>query len=227
MTRRVASGGANRTTRRAVAPARTDAETRALADLERWRRVAIPVATTPLEAEDLVRLLRDCFTALRLDAAVAADVSVNTVHYYRRKDIIDPPIGKTVSARYGVHHLWQVAGARLAGFLGLVTLAEARDAMRGADEETSMGFLAARVADARAQEAVRDTPPTRHAIREMRPLPRVATTGSTVGDTTRATVVTLPDDAWCVIPATHPALHSTEAANALVRALAVALGTVR
>ena len=55
---------------------------------------------------------------------------MNTVHYYRRKDIVDPPEGRTAAARYGLRHLWQVAGARLAGHLGLVTLAEARRAMR-------------------------------------------------------------------------------------------------
>ena len=158
MTRRVSpTPRVLRAASRATAPVRSDAETRALHDLERWRSSAIPDATTPLEAEDLVGLLRDCIATLQLDAAVAAGVSVNTVHYYRRKDVIDPPIGKTVSARYEIRHLWQIAGARLAGHLGLVTLAEARDVIRGADETTSMTFLAARVADARARDAIRDT----------------------------------------------------------------------
>ena len=93
---------------------------------------------------------------MQLDAAIAADVSVNTVHYYRRKDIIDPPVGKTAAARYELRHLWQLVGARLAGFLGLVTLAEARDVIRGANETTSLTFLAARVVDdARAERGAR------------------------------------------------------------------------
>ena len=125
-----------------------------------------------------------------------------------------------------MRHLWQVAGARLAGHLGLVTLAEARDVIRGADEATSMEFLAARVADARARSAVRGPGPTRQAARDMRPLHGTPAELGAASATTRATVVTLPGDAWCVIPATHAAFQSTEAANALVRALGLALGTV-
>ena len=228
MTRRVSpTPRVLRAASRATAPVRSDAETRALHDLERWRSSAVPDATTPLEAEDLVGLLRDCIATLQLDAAVAAGVSVNTVHYYRRKDVIDPPIGKTVSARYEIRHLWQIAGARLAGHLGLVTLAEARNVIRGADETTSMAFLAARVADARARDAIRDTRSTSRAVREIRPLPGVAVDIGTIAATTRATIVTLPGDAWCVIPAAHAAMQSAEAADALVRALAVALGTAK
>src|SRR5262249_7819991 len=121
---------------------------------------------------------------------------------------------------------WQVAGARLAGHLGLVTLAEARDAIRGADESTAIRFLAARVADARARAAVRDTSPVRQVARDIRPLPGAVGGVHPTPATTRATVVALPGDAWCVIPASHAALQSTHAADALVRALALALGTV-
>ncbi|MGH7620353.1 MAG: hypothetical protein ACREPM_24315, partial [Gemmatimonadaceae bacterium] len=169
----------------------------------------MPHATAPLGAEDLVRLVRDCFTTLGLDAAIAADLTVNTVHYYRRKDIIDPPVGKTVAARYKLRHLWQVAGARLAGHLGLVTLAEARDVIRDADEATSLSFLAARVADARAKDAVRGTAPAPSAARSARPLPAAAQPRGAAN--TRATVVALPGDAWCVVPAAHAAHRSPEA----------------
>ena len=223
MTRRVAPRGVRRT----VDAGRSDAERLAMRDLERWQKSAIPDITTPLEADDLVRLLRDCIGTMGLDAAIVADVSVNTVHYYRRRDIIDPPIGRTVSARYSIRHLWQVAGARLAGHLGLVTLAEARDVIRSSDEATSMEFLAARVADVRARSAVRGPSPTKQDARDMRPLKGTSTEHAADATKTRATVVTLPGNAWCVIPATHAAFQSTEAANALVRALGLALGTVK
>ena len=73
-------------------PARDDAERAALDELVAWRRRAVPDETTPLDAEDLVTLLRDCTNALALDPEIASGVSVNTIHYYRRKDIIDPPV---------------------------------------------------------------------------------------------------------------------------------------
>ena len=91
--------------------------------------------------------------ALRTLGIDAADFSVHTVHYYRRKDILDAPAGRTSAARYDVRHVWQAAGARLAGHLGLVTLAEARSMMRGADERALVAFVAARVVDARARAA--------------------------------------------------------------------------
>lgn len=212
--------------RRASPPlltARTTAEDGVREELEAWRHTAMPDATTPLDAEDLVQLLRDCIGALRLDAAIAAGVTVNTVHYYRRKDVIDPPVGKTAAARYELRHLWQVAGARLAGYLGLVTLAEARNVIRGADDATSLTFLAARVVDARAKDTVRGTTPAEHPAGAMRPLPRALRQTDAAAASTRATVVSLPGNAWCVVPAAHAAHHSPEAADALVRALAVAL----
>src|SRR3954469_8281719 len=122
-------------------------------ELERWREHTIPDAGAPLDAEDVARLVRDCFAALGLAADVGESFSVNTVHYYRRKDILDEPDGRTSAARYAVRHVWQAAGARLAGQLGLVSLAEARDVLRGADEHTLIEFVAARVADARGRAA--------------------------------------------------------------------------
>jgi hypothetical protein len=202
-------------------PVGSDAAGAALAELERWRRSTIPESSTPLDAEDLVRLVRDCFSALGLAASIVREVTVNTVHYYRRKDIIDPPVGKTVAARYDRRHLWQIAGARLAGHLGLVALAEARDAIRGADESASMAFLAARIADARGRDTVRGINGPDGTREPARPLPGVAGVSSRA--TSPATIVTLPGNAWCVIPAKHAAHHSEEAAAALARALVVAL----
>lgn len=236
-----------RPTARRAAPladaARRDAERRARGEIEAWRAAAIPDATAPLDAEDLVRLLGDLTRALALEPAIADGVTVNTVRFYRRKDIIDPPQGRTAAARWGVRHLWQVAGARLAGYLGLVTLAEARDAMRDADAPALLAFLAARVADARARDAVRDArelataelrmeqngaAPTARAattrqpesVRGARPLPGRTRT-RTVAEP--AMTISLPGGALCVLPASHPALGSPEQARELVRALAGAL----
>jgi len=204
-----------------ASPERGEAERAALAQLGQWRRRAVPDESTPLEAEDLVRLLRDCVATLGLDQEIANGVSVNTVHYYRRKDIIDPPVGKTAAARYDVHHLWQVAGARLAGALGLVTLAEARDVIRGSRADDALAFLAARVADARAREAVRATAlPIDEARRPLGSPRRAHNIASPLTD---ATVVTLPGSAWCVVPAGHAAHHSPDEARALARALVDAL----
>jgi len=192
------------------APVRRDAEHDAEAAVEQWRANAVRDVAAPLDAEDLVRLLRDFIGALSLDPSIAENFSVNTVHYYRRKDIIDPPEGRTVAARYTLRHLWQVAGARLAGHLGLVSLAEARGTMRGANEESLRAFLAARVADARARGEVKSVGATPSAT--ARPLPGGP-----------ATMIPLPGDAWAVVPASHAAHHSSRAAGELARALATAL----
>ena len=197
---------------------RADAERDVISELQAWRRYAVP-ESAPLDAEDVARLVRACFDALGIDAEVGADFSVNTVHYYRRKHILDEPTGRTSSARYGIRHLWQAVGARLAGSLGLVTLAEARKAMRGADERTLLAFVAARVMDARARQTLR-APVTR-----ARPLPGVLAEpaqGAPPGGVTGG-VIPLPNEAWCIVPSSHPAHHSTAAARELVHALAAAL----
>lgn len=207
---------------RPIDAARSDAERQALAELDAWRARAMPDAAAPLDAEDLVRLLRDCVASLALDAAIVAEFTVNTVHYYRRKDIIDPPEGRTAAARYGVRHLWQIAGARLAGYLGLVTLAEARTAMRGAGSAALLAFLAARVVDARARHVTRSlngSPATSAA----RALPGVKSTLASPA-VLDAVMIPLPGNAWCVMPAGHVARQSPSAAESLVRALAEALG---
>ena len=204
-------------------------------ELEAWRARAVPDRSAPLDADDVARLVRDCLHALALDD-VGADFSVNTVHYYRRKDILDAPEGRTSAARYGLRHLWQAVGARLAGQLGLLTLAEARQAMRDESEPALAAFVAERVADARARHAVRrasvavDARPlvstTRMATVPTRlaPLPRsrtASTTGAPPG--VHSVVFHLPDGAFCVLPATHPARESGEGARALARALVEAL----
>ncbi|HMA25464.1 MAG TPA: hypothetical protein VKP00_15745 [Gemmatimonadaceae bacterium] len=207
-------------------PTRRDAEQRALRELQSWRARAVPDVTAPLGADDLVRLLRDCIGALSLDAAIAAGFTVNTLHYYRRKDIIDPPEGRTAAARYGIRHLWQVAGARLAGHLGLVTLAEARSEIRAADTPALLNFLAARVADARAGHAMRATggPVTIAATPAVRPLPgAVSPASSSPPMAEPAVMIALPGNAWCIVPTAHEAHRSHEAAGALARALATAL----
>ena len=194
-----------------------------LLELEHWRANAIPDPAPPLDAADIARLVRDCFASLAIDPGAAESFSVNTVHYYRRKDILDEPDGRTSAARYGVRHVWQAAGARLAGFLGLVTLAEARNEMHGSDERTLMRFVAARVADARGRQAVRSAPS------DARPLhaASAATAPALVADAPSpitATVIPLGGNAMCLLPAAHPALRSPAAARSLVHALAAALG---
>ena len=193
--------------------ARRDVQRQIAGELEGWRARAVPDAAAPLEAEDLVRLLQDLVTTLGLDAAIASELTVNTIHYYRRKDIIDPPEGRTTASRYALRHLWQVAGARLAGYLGLVTLAEARAAMRGVSDNALVEFLAARIADARARDSVR---------RGAQPM-LAESRGTTRALPGAATMIPLPGDAWAVVPASHAAHRSPEAARALARALAIAL----
>ena len=197
---------------------RADAERDVISELQAWRRYAVP-ESAPLDAEDVARLVRACFDALGIDAEVGADFSVNTVHYYRRKHILDEPTGRTSSARYGIRHLWQAVGARLAGSLGLVTLAEARKAMRGADERTLLAFVAARVMDARARQTLRAPVPRARSLpgvlaEPAQGAPPVGVTGG---------VIPLPNEAWCIVPSSHPAHHSTAAARELVHALAAAL----
>lgn len=201
---------------RSTDPRRVAAERAAIEELEAWRERAIPVANAPLEADDLVRLLRDCVAALRLDPAIAADFTVATVHYYRRKDIIDPPDGRTAAARYDLRHVWQIASARLAGYLGLVTLAEARTAMRGMEVSQLLRFFAARIVDARARAAVRSTGMAHVTARPLHAAPGVRP------DTVDALMISLTGDAWCVVPRDHAAHRSPDAARDLVRALAAA-----
>jgi hypothetical protein len=204
---------------------RADAERRVLDELDAWRMRAVPDAATPLEVEDLVRLLADCIAALALDPAIVADFTTSTIHYYRRKDVIDPPEGRTAAARWSVHHLWQIAGARLAGYLGLVTLAQARDTIRGADTATLLRFLAARVVDARARDAMRGPVVRRDGARTGRARPLSAGSArSSADDPSRsATMIHLPGDVLCVVPASHVAYHSAENARELGRALTRAL----
>src|SRR5262249_26168273 len=160
-----------RTQRRAVprradasSAARATARTEAVRDIEReledWRQRAVPDPAMPLEADDVARLVGDCLWTLGLDEAAASSFTVNTVHFYRRKAILDAREGRTSAARYGLRHLWQAVGARLAGQLGLLTLAEARDAMTGQSERALLAFVAERVLDARIRQSVRrSTPP--------------------------------------------------------------------
>ena len=216
-----------------TAPAadRAEAERLMAAELDAWRASALPDTTAPLDAADLARLVRSCLETLGVGEAVA-DFSVNTVHYYRRKDILDAPVGRTSSARYTVRHLWQAVGARLAGHLGLVTLAEARDVVRGARESTLVAFVCARLVDAQARQRLKGqvtsrgrvplSPAADAAVPALaaRPLPGVMTP-RTAGI---PTVIPLPGDAYCIIPPTHAAHGSPPAARELVATLARALG---
>lgn len=223
MTRHTRNAARVRPLRRIDSASAANARAQIVDELQLWRQSAVPEAATPLGADDIVRLLRSCMSSLGLDNAIAADFSVNTVHYYRRKDIIDPPNGRTAAARYDIHHFWQVAGARLAGHLGLATLAEARDAVRGANETAALNFLADRVVDARARDSSRAlTVPTL----AYRALPGVvpAAEPSAVA---QATVVTLSAGACCVIPASHSALRSRAAASQLIEELATALRSLQ
>jgi hypothetical protein len=203
--------------------AQTEARQQVVGELDAWRARSMP-ADAPLEADDVAQLVRAGFESLGIDAEVGADFSVNTVHYYRRKDILDAPAGRTSSARYGVRHVWQAMGARLAGQLGLVTLAEAKKALRGADEDTLKAFVAARVLDARARVSLRS--PQIHA----RPLPGVVGAGESALGTRESIrqpngrLIPLPGDAWCIVPASHAAHRSPAAARELLAALALALG---
>ena len=211
---------------------RVDAEQRATEELEAWRVAAMPDRTAPLDADDLARLVRSCLATLGLDGDAGGGFSVNTVHYYRRKDILDEPAGRTSAARYDVRHLWQAIGARLAGSLGLVTLAEARDVLRGATEARLVAFVAARVLDARGRQQLRQAAmapraPVRTLVRDAasemqaRPLPAVF---AAQAQPSQRVVITLPGDAWCIVPASHDAHRSATSARALVQALAAALG---
>jgi hypothetical protein len=213
--------------------ARADAVREIERELEAWRARVVPDPSTPLEADDVARLVGDCLTALGLDEAASSSFTINTVHFYRRKEILDAPEGRTSAARYTVRHLWQAVGARLAGQLGLLTLAEAREAMSGRGERVLLAFVAERVLDARARQA------TRRGVSPVvmaRPLAPPATANSLTSarsvaapsapdraGVTQATVIALPGDAWCVVPATHSAHRSEAAARALCRALADAL----
>ena len=200
-------------------------------ELEDWRGRAVPDPSMPLEADDVARLVGDCLASLGLEEAAASSFTVNTVHFYRRKEILDAPEGRTSAARYTLRHLWQAVGARLAGQLGLLTLAEAREAMSGRSEPVLLGFVAERVLDARARQAVRRSAApvvvarplapivATASLTTVRPLPNVATRPGG----TEAVIISLPGDAWCVVPAAHGAHRSVSAARALGRALTDAL----
>lgn len=212
-----------------------------VAELEAWRTRVLPDPSVPIDADALARLVRECYDALGIDDQVGAGFSVNTVHYYRRKDILDEPAGRTSAARYDVRHLWQAIGARLAGHLGLVTLAEAREAMRGGDVATLVAFVAARVVDARARPRLRATTNVAAAARPLTvleqraepaapatagPLPGVFTVGARATSSevpSPSALIPLPGDAWCIVPASHPAHRSASAAREVVTALAAAL----
>lgn len=212
---------------------RADAVREIELELEQWRTRAVPDPSMPLEADAIARLVGDCLTALALDEAATSSFTVNTVHFYRRKEILDAPEGRTSAARYTVRHLWQAVGARLAGQLGLLTLAEAREAMSGRSERALLAFVAERVLDARARQAVRRGAAPVVIARPLAPaapamsapatrsLP--APNGGPRTTSVDAIVFPLPGDAWCVVPAAHPAHRSAAAARTLARALTDAL----
>jgi len=200
-------------------------------ELEEWRDRAVPDPSMPLEADDVARLVGDCLAVLGLDEAAASSFTVNTVHFYRRKEILDAPEGRTSAARYTLRHLWQAVGARLAGQLGLLTLAEARDAMRGRSERVLLTFVAERVLDARARQAARRSALPVVVARPLVPTAASPTAARALATPNAATgaagmaaiVVALPGDAWCVVPTAHSAHRSATAARALGRALTEAL----
>lgn len=194
-------------------------------ELEAWRERALPDPSAPLDAEAVARLVGDCLTALGLEEAAATSFTVNTVHFYRRKEILDPPEGRTSAARYTVRHLWQAIGARLAGQLALLTLAEAKEAMAGRSERVLFAFVAERVLEARARQAARRSVqpvigarPLAAASADAPTQPLHAPNGKSVA-AMAAVVVSLPGEAWCVIPVSHPARRSAAAARALGQAL--------
>jgi hypothetical protein len=223
-------------TRRLAAPSNRSAmRAEAVRDIERelesWRERAIPELSAPLDAEAVARLVSECLLSLGLSEAANTSFTVNTVHFYRRKEILDPPEGRTSAARYTVRHLWQAIGARLAGQLALLTLAEAREAMAGRSERALLAFVAERVLDARARQAARRSTQGLIAARPLSPdaiaeasapraLPGVA---ERAADATPALVLSLPGDAWCVVPISHAARRSPAAARALGQALVDAI----
>jgi hypothetical protein len=223
--------------REASAPVRSAARADAVRAIEReleaWRSRVVPDPSTPLEADDVARLVGDCLTTLGLDEAASSSFTINTVHFYRRKEILDAPEGRTSAARYTVRHLWQAVGARLAGQLGLLTLAEARVAMSGRSERVLLAFVAERVLDARARQATRrgaspavtarPLTPAATAISLTSARPLVPSAASDAHGVSQAMMIALPGDAWCVVPLTHPARRSESAARALGRALGDAL----
>jgi hypothetical protein len=103
--------------------------------------------------------------------------------------------------------------------------------MSGRSERVLVGFVAERVLDARARQAARrGAPPVVMArplvpaaasLTTVRPLPSTSDRSRAAG--MQAIVVSLPGDAWCVIPAAHLAHRSATAARALARALTDAL----
>lgn len=209
--------------------ARTEAVAEVQRELEGWRAHTVPDPSMPLEAEDIARLVGDCLASLALEEAAASSFTVNTVHFYRRKEILDAPEGRTSAARYTLRHLWQAVGARLAGQLGLLTLAEAREEMSGRSESVLLAFVAERVLDARGRQAVRRSA----APVVARPLAPIAaqtdsTTPRPLHNVRRtigmeAVVLSLPGDVFCVVPKSHRALGSSAGARALGRALTDAL----
>lgn len=217
-------------TRSTTAPGRTIARAEAVREIEReleaWLDRALPDSSAPLDADAVARLVGDCLTSVGLEEAAATSFTVHTVHFYRRKEILDPPEGRTSAARYTVRHLWQAVGARLAGQLALLTLSEAREAMAGRSERVLLAFVAERVLDARSRQASRRSVgvaaralpvAAEDALRAL-PLPN----GRPVSPIA-AVIVPLSGDAWCVIPASHPARRSATAARALAEQLANAI----
>jgi putative heme iron utilization protein len=74
------------------------------------------------------------------------------------------------------------------------------------------------VADARARDAVRAS-----AVPNETPRALPARAAAAAPTPTAAVMIALPGDAWCVVPAEHPARLSPAAARALAQALAAAL----
>jgi hypothetical protein len=115
--------------------------------------------------------------------------------------------------------------------LWLVKLDVARVAMSGRGERVLLTFVAERVLDARARQAARRGVSPVVVARPLAPAAAASGLTSSPPAATRpdragliqAMVIALPGDAWCVVPASHPAHRSEAAARSLGRALADAL----
>jgi DNA-binding transcriptional MerR regulator len=193
----------------------------AAARVEEELAALLPGRSPALHIEQVVERTRLLLARLGVAPEVWEDrLTVRTVRYYRTKGIISAPFGEGPNARYGRRHVLEAATARLAGHLHHLSLADAAERIAALDDAGLAALLAELVDTTREESAA--APPL--SVLPARPLPGRAPASAPAGSgsaedgsepvaASHSVTLHLPHGALLVLPAGHPALARSPAAD--------------
>lgn len=176
----------------------------------------LPGRSPALHIEQVVERTRLLLARLGVAPEVWEDrLTVRTVRYYRSKGIISAPFGEGPNARYGRRHVLEAATARLAGHLHHLSLADAAERIAALDD-AGLAALLGELVDTTREESAAAPPLT---ALPARPLPgRAPASAPDQGApepvaASHSVTLHLPHGAVLVLPAGHPALARSPAAD--------------